>query len=72
MLVSVGLLAVVGIIPLSIELLRPELSVSSGGFRRRTSSRKSCLILDPRAPSHPDPGTDDFLLDTAMPAADLP
>jgi hypothetical protein len=57
MLVSVGLRAVVGMIPLfSGSWLRFDVkleSASSGGFRRRTSSRKSCRIRDPREPSHP-------------------
>jgi len=58
MLVSVGLLAVVGIMPLfSGSMLRFELkleSESAGGFKRRTSSLSSCRILDPRVPNHPD------------------
>jgi hypothetical protein len=57
MLVSVGLRAVVGMIPLfSGNELRFPLnaeSESSGGFKRRTSSRNSCRIRDPRVPSHP-------------------
>lgn len=75
MLVSVGLLAVVGIIPLfSGNWLRFEVklvSVSSGGFRRRTSSRKSCRIRDPLEPSHP-PKLDCFSVETATPTEDLP
>lgn len=71
MLVSVGLLAVVGMIPLfsgSAFRFEPKLeSDSSGGFRRRTSSRKSCRIRDPRLPSHPDGAVEDFCVDMATP-----
>jgi hypothetical protein len=57
MLVSVGLRAVVGMIPLfSGNIFRFEVkleSESSGGFRRRTSSLSSCLVRDPLFPSQP-------------------
>lgn len=74
MLVSVGLLAVVGIIPLfsgSEFLFELKLeSDNSGGFRRRTSSRRSCRIRDPRVPSHPDVVV--FCVDIATPTEDRP
>ncbi len=64
MLVSVGLLAVVGMIPLfsgNAFLLPLKLeSASSGGFNRRTSSRNNCRILDPLVPSQPLGDADDF------------
>lgn len=73
MLLSVGLRAVVGIMPiLSGDILRFEAELesdSSGGFNRRTSSLKSCRILDPRVPSQPEV---DFWVVTATPAADRP
>jgi hypothetical protein len=75
MLVSVGLRAVVGIIPLfSDSWLRFEVkleSESSGGLRRRTSSRKSCRMRDPLDPSHPAE-LDGFWVETATPTDDLP
>lgn len=76
-LVSVGLLAVVGIMPvLSLyELRLPFDSISSGGFNRRTSSRSSCLIRAPRMPNHPEGRcgcSEDFCDDTATPAKERP
>jgi hypothetical protein len=74
--VSVGLRAVVGIIPLfSGSKFRFELypeSDSSGGFKRRTSSRKSCRIRNPRVPIQPDEVVGVFWLETATPIADRP
>lgn len=74
MLVSVGLRAVVGIIPLfSGSEFRFELkleSESSGGFRRRTSSRSSCRIRDPLVPSQPD--VEDFWEEIETPDDDRP
>lgn len=76
MLVSVGLRAVVGMMPLfSGSVFRFELkleSESSGGFRRRTSSRKSCRILDPRVPSQPFGEADIFCVVTATPTEERP
>jgi hypothetical protein len=73
-LVSVGLRAVVGIIPLfSADILRFELkldSESSGGLRRRTSSRKTCRVLEPLVPSQPD--VVGFCVVTATPTDDRP
>lgn len=58
MLVSVGLRAVVGMMPLLSEyefLLPFDIeSDASGGFRRLTSSLNNCRIRDPRIPSQPD------------------
>jgi hypothetical protein len=76
MLVSVGLRAVVGMIPLfSGNMLRfalwPE-SERSGGFKRRTSSRSSCRIRDPRDPIQPVGDADDFCVDIATPLEDRP
>jgi|SRR4030088_1707935 hypothetical protein len=75
MLVSVGLRAVVGMIPLfSGNWLRFEVkleSESSGGFRRRTSSRKSCRIRDPLEPNHPA-ALVGFWVETATPTDDRP
>ena len=75
MLVSVGLRAVVGIIPLfSGNIFRLPLkleSKSSGGFKRRTSSRSNCRIRDPRVPSQPF-GEDDFPVEIATPTEDRP
>jgi hypothetical protein len=76
MLLSSGLRAVVGIIPLfSGDVLRCEEKLesdNSGGFRRRTSSRKSCLIREPLVPIHPDCEVVDLPEATATPIADLP
>lgn len=73
-LVSVGLRAVVGMMPLfSGDIFLFELkaeSESSGGLRRRTSSLKSCRVRDPREPNHPD--GEDFSVVTATPIADRP
>jgi hypothetical protein len=75
MLVSVGLRAVVGMMPLfSGNIFRLPLkleSESSGGFKRRTSSRSSCRIRDPRVPSQPF-GEDDFEVEIATPTDDRP
>jgi hypothetical protein len=46
-------------------------SDSSGGFKRRTSSRSNCRIRDPREPSQPF-GDNDFEVDTATPTEDRP
>jgi len=56
MLLSVGLFAVVGIIPLFSSMMarfrdEDDDSLSSGGFKRRTSSRSNCRSWDPRWPS---------------------
>ena len=71
-LVSVGLLAVVGIMPQfsgNVPLFALKLlSDNSGGFNRRTSSRSSCRILDPRVPSQPEGDVDDFCVEMATPA----
>jgi hypothetical protein len=76
MLVSVGLRAVVGMIPLfSGRELRFKLKVesdSSGGFKRLTSSLKSCRIRDPRVPSHPVRDAEDFCEETATPVEERP
>jgi len=71
--VSVGLLAVVGIMPLaSGKALLPEPeSKISGGFKRRTSSRSNCRILNPLVPIQPL-GEFDFCVDIATPTEDLP
>lgn len=71
---SVGLRAVVGITPLfsdNLFALKLE-SDSSGGFRRRTSSRRSCRIRDPRVPSQPELDADRFWEETATPIEDRP
>jgi len=74
MLVSVGLRAVVGMMPLfSGSEFRFELkleSESSGGFRRRTSSRRICRIRDPLVPSQPD--VEDFCEEIETPVDDRP
>lgn len=75
MLVSVGLRAVVGIMPLfSGKVFRfdpyPE-SLSSGGFKRRTSSRSSCRIRDPRVPIQPLDAAG-LAVDMATPTEDRP
>lgn len=76
MLVSVGLRAVVGMMPLfsgSIFLFALKLeSDNSGGFKRRTSSRSSWRIRDPRVPSQPEEGALDLPDDTATPTEDRP
>lgn len=76
MLVSVGLRAVVGIIPLfsgNVFLFPLKLdSASSGGFNLRTSSRNNCRILDPRVPSQPLGDAVDFCEVIATPIDDRP
>ena len=75
MLVSVGLRAVVGMIPLfsgNEFRLPPKLaSDNSGGFKRLTSSRSNCRTRDPRVPSHPL-GDDVFDVVIATPTEDRP
>jgi hypothetical protein len=75
-LLSSGLRAVVGIIPLfSGDMFRFEEKLesdSSGGFRRRTSSRKSCRIREPLVPNHPDVALVDIPEVTATPIDDRP
>jgi hypothetical protein len=75
-LVSVGLLAVVGMMPLfSGDILRLPLelaSVSSGGFNRRTSSRSNCRIRKPRVPSQPLGNCEVFGVEMATPTDDRP
>lgn len=46
--------------------------MSSGGFRRRTSSRSNCRIRDPRVPSQPARDAEDFSVDIATPTEDRP
>lgn len=76
MLVSVGLRAVVGIMPLfsgDIFLFALKLeSDNSGGFRRRTSSRSNWRIRDPRVPSQPAEGALVFPDETATPTEERP
>jgi hypothetical protein len=75
MLVSVGLRAVVGMIPLfsgSAFRFDVEESASSGGFKRRTSSRNSCRIRDPLVPSHPEGDAEDFCVEIATPVEERP
>jgi hypothetical protein len=76
MLLSSGLRAVVGIIPLfSGDMFRFEEKLesdNSGGFKRRTSSRNSCRIREPLVPNHPDDAFDAFPVVTATPIDDRP
>jgi hypothetical protein len=75
MLVSVGLRAVVGMMPLfSGSWLRLDVKLesdSSGGFKRRTSSRKSCRIRDPLDPNQPAE-LEGLWVETATPTEDRP
>lgn len=75
-LVSVGLRAVVGMIPeFSGKVLRfpfELVSASSGGFKRRTSSRSNCRIRKPRDPNQPLGRFEDLWVVTATPTEDRP
>lgn len=75
MAVSVGDRAVVGMMPVfsgRMERLEEyDESVSSGGLRRRTSSRSSCRVLDPRVPSQPFSDVVDGV-ETATPTEERP
>ena len=52
--VSVGERAVVGMTPeLSPRPFSRDVSLGSGGFNRRTSSRSTCRIRSPRSPPQP-------------------